>query len=166
MEALPISNPTPINSVISGMLNYPNSALCRTPLEVALHYQKIDCVMDPIYHALNQLETGYIDVDERGKAVSDVFGEVHEIGPAMLGWTELANRAAPNVDTKPIARIAKRLIAGVMIEPSDIQKARLAVKQVASRLMSMTEGEIQSMCNTANIAIHMQNAGLAERTSA
>ena len=102
-------------------------------------------------------------MDERGKAVSDVFGEVHEVGPPMLGWVEFARRVAPGVDTQSITRIAKRLIAGVMIEPGDICKARISVQQVTSRLLSMTEGQIESICNTASIAICMQNAGLAER---
>ena len=166
MEALPISKPTPINSVISGMLNYPNSVLCRSPLEEAQHYQKVAHVMAPINRVLDQLETGYVDVDERGMPVSDVFGEVHEIGHPMLGWVEFARRVAPGVETKSIIRIAKRLIAGVMIEHEDIPKARKAVQQVSSRLQAMTESQIQSICNTASIAICLQNAGLAERKAA
>ena len=109
-------------------------------------------------------ETGQVDAVQ-GYAVTRLHSrdDYARIDYAIAGFRALMTRLWPGLlDCAPLARIEKRLAAGLMIERKDLTAAFSLLNDVERRLMKKTVREVKDAVIAEQIVIELEQLGLKE----
>lgn len=108
-------------------------------------------------------QTGEAD-SVQGYTVTRLHGrdDYVRVDYAIAGFAALMARLWPGLDCAPLAKIEKRLAAGVLIEPADLAAVFSLLNDVEKKLMKKTVREVKDAVLAEQIIIEMEALGLKE----
>lgn len=121
---------------------------------------------DPIDQLLESLYQGEIDVEDSVPVMRDWDGWC-EISPAIHGWTDCWERISqrmgkPVHDLAFMRRLANRLASGILLDISDIDRAKAIVNRCRALYFACPLWIRKSAVQDEMIAIAMDELGLRE----
>jgi hypothetical protein len=121
-------------------------------------------VFEPLYRLFRQLETGEVDAVMGRPVMPEKHGEMVEIAPALLGWSDLWDRMAKaeglQLDLVPLRRIARKLSAVSPLTESDLEAGKVCLDHTYRAFMRLPPHKIRHHAAMEEIAINLQRAGL------
>ncbi|HON48061.1 MAG TPA: hypothetical protein PLZ60_09960 [Kiritimatiellia bacterium] len=120
--------------------------------------------LSPMRRTLREMvDTGAIDA-VRGYAVTRLHDgdDYARVDYCCAGFRALINRLWPGIDLAPLARIEKRLAAGLLLERDDLVATLALLNDIEGRLMKKTVREVKDAVLAEQIAIEIEQLGLKE----
>ena len=121
--------------------------------------------LEPMRRTFREMaDTGAVD-SVQGYAVTRLHSgdDYARVDYACAGFRALMARLWPGlIDCAPLARIEKRLAAGLMIEREDLTTAFALLNDIEARLMKKTVREVKDAVIAEQIVIEMEQLGLKE----
>lgn len=118
----------------------------------------------PIRKAFVEMLSGEVDA-HRGYAITRIHhadNDFARIDHAINGFTALIARLMPDFDLAPIARISKKLEAGILLEAKEVHEALALLKRCEDRLITFKRSELTAAANTEMIVIELERSGLKD----
>lgn len=108
--------------------------------------------------------SGEVDA-HRGYAITRIHyadNDFARIDHAINGFTALIARLMPDFDLAPIARISKKLEAGILLEAKEVHEALAMIKRCEDRLIKFRRFELVEAANVEMINIELERLGIKE----
>lgn len=118
----------------------------------------------PIRKAFVEMLAGEVDA-HRGYAITRIHhadNDFARIDHAINGFTALIARLMPDFDLAPIARIAKKLENGILLEAKEVHEALALLKRCEDQLIKFKRSELTDAANTEMINIELERMGLKD----
>jgi hypothetical protein len=108
-------------------------------------------------------QTGAVDAVQ-GYAITRLHSsdDYARVDYACAGFRALMARLWPALDCAPLAKIEKRLAAGVLIESTDLTDVFSLLNNVEKKLMKKTVREVKDAVLAEQIIIELESLGLKE----
>jgi hypothetical protein len=118
----------------------------------------------PIRKAFVEMLSGEVD-SYRGYAITRIHhadNDFARIDHAINGFIALIERLMPDFDITTIARISKKLEAGILLEAKEVHDALALLKRCEDRLITFKRSELTAAANTEMIVIELERSGLKD----
>jgi hypothetical protein len=117
----------------------------------------------PMRSCFHQMLSGHVD-SIQGYAVTRLHSgdDYVRIDYCIAGTRALLARLLPAIDTAPLARIERKLAAGVVLCPAELQHALATLNQTEDALIGLPVASVKSAVLTEQIGIELEQAGLKE----
>ena len=126
--------------------------------------KKIKAWLDPIRSAVKQLRTGEIDA-YRGYAVTripHIDNNLARVDFVINGFTGMLDRVAPTICTKHLKTVSKKLAAGVMLAPVEVESCFVELNACEDLLCKLSPSALKDAAHTEMIAIEFSRIGVIE----
>jgi hypothetical protein len=126
--------------------------------------KKIKKWLDPIRNAVKPLRTGEIDA-YRGYAVTripHVDNNLARVDFVINGFTGMLDRVAPTICTKHLKTVSKKLAAGVMLAPVEVESCFVELNACEDLLCKLSPSALKDAAHTEMIAIEFSRIGVIE----
>ena len=126
--------------------------------------KKIKAWLDPIRNAVKQLRTGEIDA-YRGYAVTripHIDNDLTRVDFVIDGFTGMLDRVAPTICTKHLKTVSKKLAAGVMLAPVEVESCFVELNACEDLLCKLSPSALKDAAHTEMIAIEFSRMGVIE----
>ena len=126
--------------------------------------KKIKAWLDPIRNAVKQLRTGEIDA-YRGYAVTripHIDNNLARVDFVINGFTGMLDRVAPTICTKHLKMVSKKLAAGVMLAPVEVESCFVELNACEDLLCKLSPSALKDAAHTEMIAIEFSRIGVIE----
>lgn len=118
----------------------------------------------PIRKAFVEMLSGEVD-SHRGYAITRIHhadNDFARIDHAINGFTALISRLMPDFDISSVAKISKKLEAGILLEAKEVHDALAMLKLCEDRLIKFKRSELTDAANTEMVNIELERLGLKE----
>lgn len=119
----------------------------------------------PMDRLLESIEQGELYHDNLGPIMRDYDGWC-DVAPAIQGWCDCWERIArymsKHLDLGPLRRMANRLTAGILLEISDLEKARTVVEKCRQLYFACPIPVRKRAVMEEQISIELESLGLKE----
>lgn len=118
----------------------------------------------PIRAAFNELAGGEIDA-VRGYPITRIHyadEDYARVDHAINGFLALIARLMPDLDTVPMSKVSKKLEAGILMTPEEIQACFVLLNTVEDRLLTFTRQQLKDAAQTEQIIIELEAIGVKE----
>jgi len=118
---------------------------------------------EPVDALLAHIEAGELTYEQNTPVL--IIGDTAcEICPAMAGWVEtferIAIRLGTPIDLSPLIRIGKKLSLGIMLEESDLARAKLLVDRCRAIYLACPTHHRVGATNETLISVELERMGL------
>ena len=119
--------------------------------------------LEPMRKSFMAMREGEVEAI-RGFPVTriDATDEYARIDYAINGFAAVLERLAPELDTKPLHKVSKRLANGISLTVADLDRCLALLTAAEGRLIKIPRRQIRTAVLTEQIAIEMEQAGLKE----
>lgn len=119
--------------------------------------------LDPMRKAFREMREGEVDAIQ-GYAVTrlDTTDEYARIDWAINGFAAVIERLAPDLDTKPLHKVSKRLANGISLTVADLDRCLALLASAETLLIRIPRSKIRDAVLLEQIAIEAERAGLLE----
>ncbi len=117
----------------------------------------------PIRKAFVEMLSGEVD-SHRGYAITRIHhadNDFARIDHAINGFTALIARLMPDFDISSVAKISKKLEAGILLEAKEVHDALAMLKRCEDGLIKFKRHELTDAANTEMTRIEFERLGLA-----
>lgn len=113
--------------------------------------------LDPMRSCFRQMSSGEVD-SIRGYAVTRLHDQdaYERIDWCIAGFRWLLDRLCPEIDTKPLSTIEKKLASGVLLESREIDAAMMIFKRCEDALLRHSVAVIKDAVLTEQINIELE----------
>lgn len=120
----------------------------------------------PVRAAFGQMLQGETDAI-RGYAVTRLHhkDDWARTDQCIAGFRALMARLMPELQMAPLARVEKKLAAGVLLSPQELHECMALFKQVEDRLTKLTRAHVIDAAQTEQIAIELELRGLVQEAA-
>jgi hypothetical protein len=119
--------------------------------------------LDPMRKAFREMREGEVD-SLQGYAVTriDATDEFCRIDWAINGFAAVLERIVPDLDTKPLHKVSKRLANGISFTIADVDRCLALLTAAEDRLIKIPRAKIRAAVLAEQIDIELQSLGLKE----
>lgn len=120
----------------------------------------------PVRAAFSQMLQGEADAI-RGYAVTRLHhkDDWARTDQCIAGFRGLMARLMPELQMDPLARVEKKLAAGVLLQAQELQACLALFKGVEDRLTKLTRAQVMDAAQTEQIAIELELRGLVQEVA-
>lgn len=118
----------------------------------------------PLRRAFAQIRTGEVD-SHRGYAITRIHwadDDFARIDHCINGFTAMLDRLDPDFDTGPMKRVSKKLAAGVLLTPEEVDACFTLLAETENRFLTFTRAELKDAAQTEQINIELERMGIKE----
>lgn len=126
--------------------------------------KRIKAWLDPIRKAVKQLRTGEIDA-YRGYAVTripHIDNDLARVDFVINGFTGMLDRVAPTICTNNLKTVSKKLAAGAMLTPREVEACFVELNACEDLLCKLSPATLKDAAHTEMIAIEFSRMGVIE----
>lgn len=119
--------------------------------------------LTPMRKSFMEMRSGEVDAIQ-GYAVTrlDATDEYARIDWAINGFAAVIERLAPDLDTKPLHKVSKRLANGISLTVADLDRCLALLASAETLLIRIPRSKIRAAVLLEQIAIEAERAGLLE----